>query len=221
MQRQRTPDGIRVRHSKSCGIKRGARCNCKPTYQANVWSNADRRRIFSTFKGLSAAKAWRREAQVEIERGTMRAPTSMTLREVSDVWLEGARAGTVRNRKGERYKPSAIRGYERCLRLRILPALGSIRLSDVQRRHVQRFVDDLLADGLDPSTIKNTLNPSRRFTAAPCNASWWRSTPRAAWSCLARRAAETGSPRRRRRARSLPPSRRMTWPFGRPLSTRA
>src|SRR3954470_16085747 len=130
MQRQRTPDGIRVRHSKSCGNHRVARCNCKPTYQANVWSNADRRRIFRTFSSLSAAKAWRREAQIEIERGTMRGPTATTLREASETWLDGARAGTIRNRKGEPYKPSAIRGYERCLRLRILPALGAMRLSE-------------------------------------------------------------------------------------------
>jgi integrase len=57
------------------------------------------------------------------------------------------------------HKPSAIRGYERCLRLRILPALGAKRLSDVQRREVQALVDRMLGDGLDPATIRNTLNP--------------------------------------------------------------
>jgi integrase len=159
MQRQRTPDGIRVRHSKSCGSRAGARCNCKPTYEANVWNNRDQRRTYKAFPSLAAAKAWRRDAQREIEHGTMRAPTSTTLREAAEAWLAGARDGTIRNRKGEPYKPSAIRGYERCLRLRIVPALGAMRLSDLQRRHVQAFVDDLLAQGLDPSTIKNTLNP--------------------------------------------------------------
>ena len=38
----------------------------------------------------------------------------------------GARDGTIANRRGEPYKPSAIRGYERSLRLRILPAFGRI-----------------------------------------------------------------------------------------------
>ena len=30
-----------------------------------------------------------------------------------NVPLEGAKAGTIRNRSGERYKPSAVRGYKR------------------------------------------------------------------------------------------------------------
>ena len=38
-------------------------------------------------------------------------------------------------------------------------ALGHLRLSAVERNDVQDFVDRLLAAGLDPSTIKNTLNP--------------------------------------------------------------
>jgi integrase len=157
--KRKAPEGIQVRHSKRCGSRDGDRCGCSPSYQANVWSNRDRRRIRKTFPALSAAKAWRREAQLALDRGTLRAPSPMTLREVSEAWLGGVRDGSVRNRNGEQYKPSAIRGYERCLRLRILPALGAKRLTDVQRRDVQAFVDRLLAEGLDPSTIKNTLNP--------------------------------------------------------------
>lgn len=67
--------------------------------------------------------------------------------------------GTVRNRSGDRYKPSALRGYERSLRLRVKPELGHARLADVTRGDVQGLVDKLLGEGLDPSTIKNTLNP--------------------------------------------------------------
>jgi integrase len=42
-----------------------------------------------------------------------------------------------------------------------LPELGARRLTDVQRRDVQSFVDDLLASGRDPSTIRNALMPLR------------------------------------------------------------
>ncbi|HWH43278.1 MAG TPA: tyrosine-type recombinase/integrase, partial [Thermoleophilaceae bacterium] len=82
-----------------------------------------------------------------------------TVREAGAALVAGMRDGTIRNRKGQPYKPSAIRGYERCLRLRIDPELGDRRLSDVRRRDVQDLVDVLLADGLSGSTIANTLNP--------------------------------------------------------------
>jgi integrase len=71
------------------------------------------------------------------------------------------RSGKVRTRSGDLYKPSAIRSYERALRDRVLPELGAKRLGDVQRRDVQRLADDLLGEGLDPSTVRNVLMPLR------------------------------------------------------------
>ena len=47
------------------------------------------------------------------------------MRQVADKWLEDARAGLVRNRSGDVYKPAAIRVYEKALRLYMLPALGA------------------------------------------------------------------------------------------------
>jgi integrase len=67
----------------------------------------------------------------------------------------------IRNRSGDPYKPSAIRSYERALRLRVLPALGDARLSDVRLIDLQEFVDAMVADGLSASTIDVTLNPLR------------------------------------------------------------
>ena len=156
---KRKHEGITVRHSKGCASQADGRCSCSPTYQAHVWSNRDRRRIWRTFPSLATAKVWRREALVALDHGTLRAPSPLTLNEVAEAWLAGARDGSIRSRKGDRYKPSSLRGYERALRIRILPEFGALRLGEIERRHVQRFVDELLAEGLDPSTIKNTLNP--------------------------------------------------------------
>jgi Phage integrase, N-terminal SAM-like domain len=47
------------------------------------------------------------------------------------------------------------------VRLRVLPAFGDVRLSDIRRIEVQDFVDRLLASGFDPSTINTTLHPPR------------------------------------------------------------
>jgi hypothetical protein len=65
------------------------------------------------------------------------------------------------------YKPSALRGYEAALRDRVLPELGGAKLADIRQVDVQGFADRLLTQGLDPSTIRNTLMPRRAtFTRA-------------------------------------------------------
>jgi integrase len=49
--------GIRVRHSKLCPSRSGGACRCRPTYQANVWSAREGKRLFKTFASLAEAKA--------------------------------------------------------------------------------------------------------------------------------------------------------------------
>jgi len=153
--------GIRLRHGRLCPSRSGGACRCRPTYQANVWSAREGKRIFKTFPTLAEAKAWRAEAQVALRKGTMRAVSSGTLREAAEAWLEGVKSGAIRNRSGHRYKPSAIRGYEAALLARVLPGLGGLRLSEIRRVDLQDFADRLCADALDPSTVRNTLMPLR------------------------------------------------------------
>src|SRR5206468_7202075 len=73
----------------------------------------------------------------------------------------GARDGTIRNRSGDAYKPSVLRGYETSMRLRVLPELGGARLTGITRLSIQDLADQMLATDLDPSTIRNTLIPLR------------------------------------------------------------
>ena len=155
----RPAEGVETRHSKRCAARMRGRCNCQPTYQANVWDNRSRTRVRKSFATLSAARQWRRDALTALERGAMVAVSPVTLTETAEAWLEGVKSGAIRSRKGTTYKPSAVRGYERALRLRVLPELGHLRLGEVSRRDVQRLVDNLLASGLSPSTVVNTLNP--------------------------------------------------------------
>jgi integrase len=157
----RSTAGIRVRHSKLCPQRTGGRCRCEPTYQADVWSAREGKRVFKTFPTRAAAKEWRTEAQVALRRGTMRVGSAATLREAVERWLEGVRSGAIRNRSGHAYKPSVIRGYETALVTRVLPQLGGARLSEITRVDLQDFADRLCADGLDASTVRNTLMPLR------------------------------------------------------------
>src|SRR4051812_27022284 len=126
MRAQRKPshEGIDVRHSRSCGSRHSGACNCKPTYQAHVYDARSRRRIRRTFPTVSEAKAWRREAMTALARRTMKPPTKQTLRQTADAWVAGAKEGKIRNRSGDVWKPSTLRGYEDALRRRVLPDLG-------------------------------------------------------------------------------------------------
>ena len=85
----------------------------------------------------------------------------MTLAEAAERWLALARSGTLRNRSGQPYKPSTLRGYDQLLRERLLPRFGALDLGELRRAHLQRLVSDLLAEGFDASTVRNTIVPLR------------------------------------------------------------
>jgi len=159
--RRHERDGLRARHAKSCRTRQGGRCSCTPTWQANVWDNRTGKRIFRSFKTKSEAKLWRRDASYALAHGTMNAPVAVTVAESIDELLEGMRSGRVLDRSGKPYKPATIRSYERAARLDAVPLLGVMRLSDVHRRDVQRYIDDLRRRGLAPSTVLNRLDVVR------------------------------------------------------------
>jgi integrase len=106
--------------------------------QANVWHNRDRRRIRKTCKG------------------TMRAPTPVTLTQAAEEFLEGARTGAIRTRNGTPYKPSTLRGLTTNLRKHILPTLGDRRLSDIRRVDLQDLAEQLLIN-YPPNSVWNII----------------------------------------------------------------
>jgi integrase len=157
----RKAPGICERHSKQCASLHGRRCSCSPSFEAWVYSRRDGRKIRRTFHSRADAKAWRHDALVALRKGALRSTARLTLKQASDEWLEGARDGTIRDRSGDAYKPSTLRGYEAAFRLRIVPDLGAFRVSDLRPRDVQDFADRLLAQGMDPSTVRNAVVPLR------------------------------------------------------------
>src|SRR5947207_9161526 len=149
--------GIRQRHGRGCNVK--GRCRCP--YEAFVYSKRDGKKIRKTFSTQAAASAWRNDASTAVRKKLLRAPSSTTLKQAADAWLEGARAGLIRPRSGAPYKPSVLRSYDHHLRLRVLPELGSTRLADVTRTDLQDFVDELVAKGMTGATIEATMVPLR------------------------------------------------------------
>lgn len=159
------PKGVTPRHARSCSkSKGGERCTCTPSFQAQVWDPAAQRRTSRTFTGPDAeqdAIDWRSDRQREIREGTFRPDRQITVRVGLDELIAGMRTGTVRNRKGKRYKPSVIRDYARDAENHIKPAFGSANPRDLRGADVQRLVDRLVAEDLKPSTIRNILMPLR------------------------------------------------------------
>ncbi|MCC6791840.1 MAG: site-specific integrase [Thermomicrobiales bacterium] len=153
--------GIEIRHARSCRGDKGGRCNCSPSYRAQVYLKRDGKAVRKTFRSREEAVAWRQDALVAARRGAMRPSVPRSLRQVAEDWLVGARDGTITNRSGDPYKPAAVRGYEKAMRLRIYPELSDARFSDVRVIDLQELVDRWRADGLSASTIDSTLNPLR------------------------------------------------------------
>jgi integrase len=154
-------EGIRRRHSRSCATRGGGRCNCSAGWEASVFSKRDGRKVRKTFARESEAKTWRADALVALTRGGLRASRPTTLDDAWEAWYSGAREGTVTNRSGDPYKPSALRSYERAMRLRVLPRFGSVKLADIHRVDLQEFADALRAEGKNASTVKVTFLPLR------------------------------------------------------------
>ncbi len=160
MATKRSQDGIEVRHQRGCRSSAGGRCSCSPSYRAVVWCARDGRRLTKSFPTRAEAKAWRVDAQAGLRHGTLRAGR-ITLLEAAEAWLAGAAVGAIRNRSDDVYKPSVVRSYETALRLRVLPDLGTRRLTDIERRDLQALVDRLVVAGDGASTIRNALLPVR------------------------------------------------------------
>jgi integrase len=159
--------GIIVRHRARCASRRGARCNCRRVYQASVWSARDAKRIRKHFDSLEDAKRWRAESYGRLRRREMRAPSAITFGQAAELWLAGVRAGSIRTRSGDEYKPSTIRSYELALRGPggsgggLLREFGRVRLSDLCVDDFQEYADRLLAAGAQPSTVHNQMMPAR------------------------------------------------------------
>jgi integrase len=146
--------------TRDTGIEKRERRG-RTVYCAVAYDKSTGKKISKTFENVTAARQWRSDAMSALRAGTMTSDRGPTLKDAAGQWLQDARAGHIRNRSGDPYKPSAIRSYEKNLRLRVLPALGDRRLGDIQPKDIQHLLDKLQRDGASASTIDGTLTPLR------------------------------------------------------------
>lgn len=154
--------GIDVRHQAGCpAAPKGstARCRCQPRYRGKVWDPARKQPLRGPWMAtLAAARGWRSDAQRRVEH---RRETGQTVEEGLRALLAAAEAGHVRNRSGERFKPRVLADYRAHSERRLIPRFGVVSLAAVTHADLNRYVAELLSEGLSPSTIRNVLMPLR------------------------------------------------------------
>jgi integrase len=128
---------------------------------ARAWSAAAGREVRRSFKRKADAKAWRARMMAGHADRVAGATRSPVLDVIAEQVLDAMRDGTLRNRSGDTYKPSVARSYRSNYDVNVAPLLGGRRISTITRRDVQVVVDEAIARGLSPSTVRNSLMPLR------------------------------------------------------------
>jgi hypothetical protein len=109
----KTPEGIFARHSSRCSAHGGGRCSCASRFQASAWSARDRKPVPAYAcherrgEDLAGARCRSRFRTVPPAR-----PRTSPSPRPAEAWLIAARAGVIRTRSGDPYRPSALRSYE-------------------------------------------------------------------------------------------------------------
>ena len=94
MRAKRSPlDGIDVVHQRRCGHPDG-RCNCAPSYRAQVWDPRARKLHRKTFRVKAEAITWRDDVRVAVRNGTIRPQTRMTVAQAADALVAGMADGS-------------------------------------------------------------------------------------------------------------------------------
>jgi integrase len=148
--------GIEERHARSCRSRKAGRCGCTVSYRGYVWNG--QKSIRYSAKSRTEVEQWLRDARIALRRGRKpQGRNTTTLREAWAEWNRLAKSGVVRTNRGDTYKPSAIRAYDKHIRMRVLDRFGDEPMADLHRTDWQTLVDDLLAARVAPATIAATV----------------------------------------------------------------
>jgi integrase len=153
--------GVFARHRSGCALSTVGKCDCTPSYYGKVYDRGQRRYVSTKrFRTVTAAKDARKKLLELVEKGELPQTAAVRFREAHTRFIDAAREGRALNKHGRRYKRSAIKDVDECLRVHVVPRLGSKRLTDVRRSDVQRLVDDL-TPVLSGSRVRSVVNAVR------------------------------------------------------------
>lgn len=102
------------------------------------------------------AQAAHDEIAVKNHRGELVIPKPITFEDFSKVWMRDYCEITL--------KPVTISEYQGYLRKYLIPAFGSMKMTQIRPEHVQRHVTELVrGNRLKPKTIRNQMVPMKRM----------------------------------------------------------
>jgi integrase len=153
---------VTVRHQAGCPANDGKRCRCTPAYRARVWDPTRRRPVSSpAFRTPTEAVVWQANTKDSMRTGQHTPERGIPVSEASQQFLQAIKADIALSKRGKPYKKSAIHTIEGALKGRVEQELGSLALGEVRHGHIQTLVDEMVAESLSGSRIRNVLNALR------------------------------------------------------------
>ncbi len=88
-------------------------------------------------------------------------PAGVSVKDASERFIQAMRDGTALSKKGKPHKPEARKTIEGALNGRVVRELGEAPLNGVSRGQVQTMIDEMVAERLSGSRVRNVLNALR------------------------------------------------------------
>lgn len=155
--------GVYARHQQGCAVAPGVKCRCKPSFYGVVYDRAQQKTVRTTRNAtVDAARNARNDLAASLERGEAPANShGLRLTEAREQFVSAAREGRVLNKRGQRYKPTAVDNIEISLKLHAEPKLGRRRITDIRRGDIQVLVVDRMHSTHSGSRIRSVVNSLR------------------------------------------------------------
>lgn len=145
------------RKDELVGIETRTNADGTESYRGTAYDPRAQRKVRGEWTSILAdARSWRLQSQAKMDLGGTIVQRGITVTTAADMFIDGVRAGMIRNRSGLPYKPSAARQLEQNLRNRIVPEFRAASLRSLRPQHIQEFADRLFLD-LSASTVHHTI----------------------------------------------------------------
>jgi integrase len=140
-------------------------------YTVHTAKGPKRRHIYGRTRQEVAAKL--AKAMTDRDGGIELDPSSVTVNEYLQRWLNDSVKGSVR--------PITFESYERLVRVHVVPALGRVKLKALSPAHLQGLYRDRLDAGLSPCTVQRVHAVIHRALKQALRWGWSRETSRRLW----------------------------------------
>ena len=133
----------------SCTYRCPGKCTDKTHEKKYIvdWRDGARVRHWKSFDRKTDADAWRDKVGPEArQRLTPAIPAAITMQDYSDHWTRQI---------GPTVKRRTLARYTEIIRLHWLPHFGKVRLRELDRGRIKRFLADRLQAGLEKHTVRN------------------------------------------------------------------